>query len=150
MRKFLISLVGVCAIFAMTAGLASSATKSRHAAHASVVRCGGLYQPPCKKPVVISRSIVACQQTGTTISFPITLHANAGLRSATVRVDGKKIVSKKFPGNPTDASFRVSVKTKGFKSGLHTLSTKATDSRGKSATKSVHFTICKPKPVFTG
>jgi hypothetical protein len=24
------------------------------------------------------------------------------------------------------------------------------DARGKSASKSVHFTICKPKPVFTG
>jgi hypothetical protein len=150
MRKLFISLVTASAVFAMTASLASSAVKVRHAAHASAVRCGGLYQPPCKKPVVISRSIVACQQTGTTLTFPVTVRANAGLRSATVRFHGKKIASKKFPGNPTKSSFNVRLSTKGFKAQLFTLTAKVIDARGKSASKSVHFTICKPKPVFTG
>jgi hypothetical protein len=133
----------------MTASLATSATKARKAAQPTV-RCGGLYKPPCRAPVVISRSVVACQNTGTTISFPIRLHSSAGLRSVVVRVDGKKIKSKKFSGAPTDASFRVRVSTRGFKAGLHTLATKVTDTRGKSKSKSVHFSICKPKPVFTG
>ena len=150
MRRLLISLVGVFAVFAMTASLASSASRPQNAAHASAIHCGGLYQPPCTAPVVISRSVVACQQTGTTLTFPVTLRANAGLRGATVRFRGKKVKSKKFPGNPTSAKFKVTVHTKGLKAGLFTLSTKVTDTRGKSATKSVHFTICKPKPVFTG
>lgn len=146
MRKLLISLIAVSALFAMTASLASSATKKPR------VRCANnsIYFPPCKKPTVISRSIVSCQNKGTTLTFPISVHANAGLRRAVVRLGGRTIKTKTFPGNPTDASFSVRVSTHGFGPGLFTLSTTVTDVRGVNASKAVHFTICKPKPVFTG
>lgn len=154
MRRFLISLVGVFAVFAVTAGLAASATK-RPAAHPSVVKCdagqpGAKYLPPCTAPTVVVRSIVACEKTGTRLTFPITVRANAGLASATVRFRGKTIAHKTFPGNPVSASFRVRISTRGFKPGLFTLTASVTDTLGKHARKSAHFTICKPAPVFTG
>jgi hypothetical protein len=148
MRKLILSLIAVSALFAMTASLASSRTIV--SAARAPRRCGGLYQPPCKKPTVITRSIVSCQQTGTILDFPISVHANAGLSRATVRRGGKTIKTKKFPGNPTDASFSATVNTHGFGPGLFTLGVTVTDTRGATASKTVHFTICRPKPVFTG
>ena len=151
MRKLIVALIAVSALFAMTASLASSRTNAS-AARAPVVRCGGLYRPPCKQPTVITRSIVACQSRGTLLSFPIAVHANAGLSQATVRQGGRTIKTKTFPGNPTDASFSATVNTHGFGAGLFTLSVTVKDTRGKTASRTVHFTICRarPVPVFTG
>ena len=148
MRKLILSLLAVSAVLAMTASLASSRTNVRAAR--AVVRCGGLYKPPCKQPTVITRSIVSCQASGTILSFPITVHANAGLSKATVRRAGKTIKTKTFPGAPTNASFSVTVNTHGFGPGLFTLGVTVRDTRGKTASKTAHFTICRPKPVFTG
>jgi hypothetical protein len=156
MRKFLISLIAVSALFAMTAGLASSATNARSAA-ATPPKCSpsstsplAIYLPPCKAPTVGAASLVSCQQTGKTLHFPISAHANAGLRSALVRFRGKTIKKKTFPSHPINAHFTATLSTRGFKPGLFTLTATATDVRGKKASRSVHFTICKPKPVFTG
>lgn len=150
MRKLLISLIAVSAVFAMTASLASSRTRAPAAHVTAVVRCGGLYKPPCKKPTVITRSIVSCQQTGKVLSFPISVHANAGLKRAVVRQGGRTIKTKTFPGYPTSASFSATVSTHGFGPGLFSLGVTVTDTRGKTASKTVHFTICRPQPVFTG
>jgi hypothetical protein len=146
MRKVLFTLVGAVAVVAMTASLASGAAKP--VAHAA--QCGGLYQPPCVAPVVVVRSAVACQQTGTTIKFPIKLHSNAGLSGVTVKVGKKTIKKVKYPKHPENATLNVKVNTRGYKPGLFTITVKATDTRGKSTTRRAHFTICKPAPVFTG
>jgi hypothetical protein len=147
MRKVLFSMVGAVAVIAMTASLASGAPKAP-VGHAA--QCGGLYQPPCVAPTVIVRSAVACQQTGTTIKFPIHLHSNAGLSRATVKVGKKTIKKVTFPKHPDDTTLNVKVNTRGDKPGLYTMTVKATDTRGKSSTGRAHFTICKPAPVFTG
>jgi hypothetical protein len=149
MRKLMFVLVAVVAALAMTASLATGATKAP-AAHGSVVRCGNLYQPPCVSPVVIVRSAVACAQTGKTLRFPIRLHSVAGLARATVKVNGRTVKTVKFTGSPTTKTVVTKVNTRGSKPGLHTITVRAVDTRGKSATGRAHFTICRPAPVFTG
>ena len=143
MRKVLILLAAVSAVFAMTASLASGAA-------APPKRCNTLYTLPCTPPVIVASSKVSCASSGTTLAFPISLSANAGLRRATVRFGTRTIKSKKYTGAPTTSHFTVHVSTRGLKSKLFTLTITATDVRGVSSTKSVHFSICKPKPVFTG
>ncbi len=149
MRKLVFSLVGVVAVLAMTASLATGATK-RPAAHLGAVKCGGLYQPPCVKPTIIVRSAVACQQTGTVLRFPIRLHSVAGLSRATVKVGGRTVKTVKFTGSPTNRTITVRVSTRGQRPGLFTITVRVTDTRGKTATGRAHYTICRPAPVFTG
>jgi hypothetical protein len=149
MRKFIVVSLGVVAALAATASLATGATKAP-AAHSSVVRCGGLYQQPCVSPVVTVRSAVACSQTGKVLTFPIRLRSVAGLARATVKVGGRTVRKVKFKGSPVRKTVNVRVNTRGDKPGLHTITVKATDTRGKSASGRAHFTICRPAPVFTG
>jgi len=147
MRKVLFTLVGAVAVVVIAASLASGAG-AKPVAHGA--QCGGLYQPPCVAPTVVVRSAVACQQTGTTLKFPIKLHSNAGLSRATVKVGKKTIKKVTFKTHPDDVTLHVKVSTRGDKPGLFTMTVKATDTRGKSSTGRAHFTICKPAPVFTG
>ena len=44
----------------------------------------------------------------------------------------------------------VSVSTRGVKPGLHTVTVTAVDASGRTARRVFRFTICKPKPKFTG
>lgn len=149
MRKVFFMLLAAFAVLAVTANLAAGASK-RPSAHASVVRCGGLYQPPCIAPTVIARSAVACRNTGTTLTFPVSVHAIAGLANASAKYKGKTIKKVTFKGSPQNGHFTVVISTRGNKPGLFKLTVRATDTRGKSASRTVHFTICRPKPVFTG
>lgn len=149
MRKVLLMSIATFAVMAVTASLASASHGSARA-QVSVVRCGALYQPPCIAPTVIARSAVACRNTGTILRFPVSVHAVAGLARASATYKGKAIKKVTFKGSPTNGHFTVVVSTKGNKPGLFTLTVRATDTRGKSASRTVHFTICRPKPVFTG
>lgn len=133
----------------MTASLATGATKAP-AAHPSQVLCGGLYQPPCVSPTVIVRSAVACRKTGKVLTFPIRLHSVAGLAKATVKVGRRTIKTVRFKGSPTTKTVRATVNTHGDSPGLYTITVKAVDTRGKTASGRAHFTICRPAPVFTG
>jgi hypothetical protein len=148
MRKFLLSLMAASAIIALTAGLASGAKRSH--AHSSAALCNTLYTPPCTPPKATVTSIVACRNTGTILTFPVTASANAGLRRITVTFQGRTIKTVKVSGATTHKAFTVVISTRGFRPGLYTLTVKATDARGKTVTKRAHFTICTPKPVFTG
>jgi hypothetical protein len=67
-----------------------------------------------------------------------------------VRMGKTTVKNFTFKGRPTHKSVAVSINTHGFKPGLYTLTVKVTDVRGKNAIRLAHFTICKPKPVFTG
>jgi hypothetical protein len=109
-----------------------------------------LYLPPCTPPKATIASIVACQNTGAILSFPVTASANAGLRKITVTFRGKVIKTVTFSGATTKKRVAVVINTRGFKPGLYTLTVKVTDRKGKTVTKTAHFTICHPKPVFTG
>jgi hypothetical protein len=150
MRKIVFSLVGAVAVLALTASLAVGASKGDPRAHASAPLCGTLYTPPCTAPTVVVKSIVACKNTGTELHFPITVSGNAGLKSVTVKLGNKTIKTVKYTSRPKHKSLTVSVNTHGFKPGVYTLTVKVTDVRGKTHTRVVHFTICTPKPVFTG
>jgi hypothetical protein len=147
MRRVLVTLLAAFAVLALTANLAAGANKP--AAHPAA-KCGGLYQPPCIGPTVIARSAVACRNTGAVLRFPVSVHAIAGLAKATAKYKGKVIKSITFHGNPQSGHFTVVISTRGNKPGLFTLTLHVTDVRGKSASRTVHFTICRPKPVFTG
>jgi hypothetical protein len=141
MRKLLISLIAVSGLFAMTASLASSAPPQGKCAQNPIY---------CAPPAVSAASIVNCEHAGTTLKFPITAHAQAGLKSAIVKFRSTTIKKKSFPHHPNTARFTATLSTRGFRPGLFRLSTTITDTLGKKASRSVHFTICKPKPVFTG
>ena len=149
MRKFVLALMGAIALIALTANLASGA-KGGARAHSSAALCNTLYTPPCTPPKATVASKVACSNTGTILTFPVTASANAGLKKVTVTFRGKVIKTVKFAHQTTKKRFTAVISTRGFKPGLYTLTVKATDARGKTVTKTAHFTICHPKPVFTG
>jgi len=141
MRKLLISLIAVSALCGVAASVASSAPPQGPCA------VNAIYCPP---PALHATSIVACQATGKTLRFPITANSAAGLQSGLVRFRGRIIKKKSFPSHPNTAHFTATLSTRGFKPGLFRLTASITDTLGKTASRSVHFTICKPKPVFTG
>jgi hypothetical protein len=84
------------------------------------------------------------------LTFPIRLRSVAGLAKAKVKVGSRTVSTVKFKGSPVKKTVNVKVNTHGDKPGLHTITVKATDTRGKSSTGRAHFTICRPAPVFTG
>jgi hypothetical protein len=57
-------------------------------------------------------------------------------------VNGNGATKKKISG--------VTISTVGLSVGVHTITIKVVDVRGKSRTTTYHFSICKPKPIFTG
>jgi len=148
MRKFILALAGAVALVALTANLAVGA--SRRAKDPAPTRCGTLYTPPCKGPAAVVRSKIACQNSGTVLRFPVSASGSAGLREVTVHFGGKTIKVVHYTGAPLKKTLTVVINSKGFKPGLYSLTVKVTDVLGKTVTKVAHFTICTPKPVFTG
>jgi len=148
MRKLVITLLGALVLSAFATAAASGRSHARAAAPPAL--CGTLYKPACVAPQSVISSIAACRNTGATVSMPVKLHAIAGLKSAKVLFRGKTIKSLTFKGAPQNRSFRVSISTRGLKAGIYTVTVKVTDVRGVTRSKVAHFSICKPKPVFTG
>lgn len=150
MRKLTITLLSALVVAALAAAGASGA--GRPAAHAAAppANCGTLYKPPCAPPRSVISSIAACRNTGRILSLPVTLHSVAGLRSAKVTLGRRTIRSLRFTGAPQNRSFRITINTRGFKPGIYTITVRVTDVRGVTRSKVAHFSICKPKPVFTG
>jgi hypothetical protein len=140
--------MGLVAVLAVTTSLASGAAKPR--AHAAAALCGTTYTPACTAPQATVASKAACRNTGAILTFPVTASANAGLRKVTVTFRGKVIKTVRFTNQATRKTFTVVINTHGFKPGLFTLTVKATDVRGVTVTRKAHFSICHPKPVFTG
>ena len=147
MRKFVV-LSGAVAIVAASISLTAGASVARVRGHAAAPLCGTLYTPPCRPPSGTVVSITSCRNTGAVLHFPITARSNAGLKSVMVR----GVVTKNyvFKGRPTSKTVSVTVNTRGFKPGLYSLTVKITDTKNKNAIRVAHFSICKPKPVFTG
>ena len=149
MRKVIFALMGAVVVIGAMASLASGASRPPHG-HAALVKCGTLYTPTCKAPSAVVASIAACKAAGATVNFPIALSANAGIRNVAVKFRGKTIKSVSYSGQPTKKHLTAGVHTAGLKPGIYSVSVKITDVRGKSKTSLAHFSVCEPKPVFTG
>ncbi len=121
---------------------------------ASSARCGVLYKPNCTNPKIAGQALsVACRKAGTRIAITAQVAtSNSGIRRITVTYRGHAIKTYHFSGQgPT--RFTVSglfINSKGLKPGAYTLRITATDIRGHSVSKTLHFAICKPVPKFTG
>lgn len=147
MRRLILMLVGVTAALAVMVGAASGA---------STVKCGHLYQPHCTAPVIAPISINAsCQKTGKIIHLPnVKITSTAGLKKITVTLAGRKKPIATYT-NLHSATVKVlrglTVNTHGLKPGEHSIVIKATDTRNKTRTETLHLAICKIKPPpFTG
>ncbi len=82
----------------------------------------------------------------------ITFVSNAGIKKIQVTLAPRTIKLITFPGQgPTQYSLtNVAVPTTGLLAGAHSVSVEVTDVANKSASKTLRFSICQTKPVFTG
>lgn len=151
MRRFSLTVAGVVVLAALTAGMASGRSSS-HARPALAVKCGTLYTPPCTPPVLNVKIPPACKHKGSTISIPITEKSNAGLKSLTVKFGTKTVLSAKYSTSPQSKSYAdVPVSTAGLKSGVvYSITIKMVDTKNRVKNATLHFTICKTTPIFTG
>jgi hypothetical protein len=162
LRKAISVIVIACAFVAGASGVAD-ATGS----HAKT--CGTLYTPACKakpkkkhkpkpkppttKPKVTVPMSPGCKNAGQADTLPtFTFVSNAGLRKIKVVFQSKtlKVFNFKGKGPKQFKLIGVRVPTKGLKAGAHNVTVTAADVKGKSVSKTLRFTICQAKPVFTG
>jgi len=164
-----------CAFVAGASGVADAASSNAKAAgsFAKGKKCGTLYTPGCKpkkhkkhkpkpkpkpkpkttKPKVTVPMTPGCKSAGPADKLPtITFVSNAGLRKIKVVFEAKtlKVVTFKGKGPGQFKLNGVRVPTKGLAAGAHSVTVTGTDVKGKSVSKTVRFTICQAKPVFTG
>jgi hypothetical protein len=164
LRKAISTIVIACAFVAGASGVAD-ATGS----NAKGKKCGTLYTPKCTKakpkkhkpkppppttkPNVTAPMSPGCRTAGTADKLPtFTFVSNAGLRKIKVVFQAKtlKVVTFKGKGPKQFKMIGVRVPTKGLAAGAHSVTVTAVDVKGKSASRTVRFTICQAKPVFTG
>lgn len=166
LRKAITTVVVACAVAAGASGVAVAAgTSSATTAASSLVsnkKCGTLYTLPCKskvnkhytKPTIKTPPVSPkCVSTGATYRLPtVTFKANAGIRRIQVREGSRTVKLITFHGHgPTHYTLkRLIVRTFGLGSGGHALSVRITDARGRSASKTLRFSVCVATPVFTG
>jgi hypothetical protein len=94
-----------------------------------------------------------CVSTGGSYKLPkVSFTSNTGLRSVQVIEGARTLKTVAFKGTGTTQYTLngVSVATLGLASGGHQVSLKVTDVKGRTASKTVHFTVCVSTPVFTG
>jgi hypothetical protein len=102
-------------------------------------------------PVISAHALAAaCRSAGAVVHLPATTVTSvAGLKNVTVTLDGKRI--KRVSTKSKNFTLKgVTIKTRGLKAGLHTVVLTAVDSGGRTSRRVFHFSICKPKPKFTG
>jgi hypothetical protein len=161
-RKAISTVVIACAFVAGASGIADAASSN-----AKGKTCGTLYTPKCKakpkkhkpkpppttKPNVTAPTTPGCKKMGLAAELPtFTFVSNAGLRKIKVVFQAKTLKVLTFKGKgPKDFKLiGVRVPTKGLAAGAHQATVTAVDVKGKSVSKTVRFTICKPAPHFTG
>jgi len=149
LRKFIISLLGVVAVVGITASIATASHGRAHSA-ASGALCGTLYKPPCAPPGAVFSSLAACTAKASVTISNIRLHAIAGIRKATIAVNGHTVKTVTYTNRPQNKTIGVTISTRGLKPGLYKVTVKVTDVRGVTRSHTGHFAICKPKPVVTG
>ncbi len=145
MRKVLLTLVIACVAVLAVAGLASGATKKH---------CGTLYTPKCRKPTITVRHIPPqCKKPSSTFTLPtVKIHSIAGIRKIQITVGSTVVYTKSFKGiGPQNWTIKgLKVSAKGLAKGGHSVKIFVKDINGKTASDTLHFTVCAPKPVFTG
>lgn len=149
LRKAISTLAIACAFVAGASGVAEAAKT-----HVKPTRCGTKYTPSCTKPKITHQAVSPkCVNAGPSYKLPtITFVSNAGIKQIQVMLGSKGIKTLTFPGQgKTQYSLKnVQVRTAGLQAGAHSVSVKVTDLTNKSAGKTLHFSICQTKPVFTG
>lgn len=150
MRKAISTVVVACAFVAGAAGVASASQKS----HVSTRRCNTKYTATCTPPKIVSKPVSPkCISTGTGFKLPsITFTSNAGIRKIQVREGGRtiKLITFKGQGQTQYKLNGLSLATRGLGSGGHPVTITVTDIRGRSASKTLRFSVCVATPVFTG
>lgn len=157
LRKAISTVVLAVAFIAGAAGVAMAAG-TRAGTHSGTrvlhARCGTTYTPACTAPRIANKApSPKCVNTGIRYTLPM-LHftSNAGIRMIVVRM-GTKIIRRivfkgRGPTRWTVSNLRVS--TLGLGSGGHALSVRVTDVKGRSASRTLRFSVCVSTPVFTG
>lgn len=154
MRKLMFTVLA-SGVFALAAtGLAVGATKPNRATpHRTGARCGTRYTPVCTKPKLKVRELPpACFAPSSTITLPpITVTSNAGIRKIVVTSRGKTVKKVTFKGaGPTTHTLSGVTVLSSETPGMYTVKVATTDVTGKTVSKTLRFSICKPAPVFTG
>lgn len=149
MRRVMYMVVGVVAAGAVAVGAVGVASG------ANTVKCGGLYQPVCTSPTIVTRISTTCHKLGATVHIPaITIKANAGLKEIEITLKGRSKpikVYKNLNSATTKTVGGITVNTHGLKTGAHTIMITVIDTLGKKTTKAYRIAICKIKPPpFTG
>lgn len=103
-------------------------------------------------PVIVApASGAACRSAGSLFRVPKTaISSVAGLVKIVVRLDGRVIKTVHKSSVKSYTLSGVTIPTRGLKAGLHTVTITATDSGGRTSRRTLHFSICHPKPKFTG
>jgi hypothetical protein len=116
----------------------------------STTRCGNKYTPACIKPTIkTSPASTKCVTTGTSYTLPsVRFTSNAGIREIQIREGSKTLKTIKFKGQgPTQYTLKgVAVSTLRLAAGGHPLTVRITDIKGRTATKSLSFSICESTP----
>jgi len=109
---------------------------------------------PTTKPKLTNTPLTpGCKSAGPAYKLPtFTFVSNAGLRKIKVvfRAKTLKVLTFKGKGPKQFKLNGVRVPTKGLAAGAHSVTVTGTDVKGKSVSRTVRFTICQAKPVFTG
>jgi hypothetical protein len=145
-RKVLLITVLAGALVAAVASIASGATGAR---------CGTRYTKPCTPPhftIVLSPN---CHKGGSAVTLPATTFVStAGIRRIDVTFNFVPLKTFRFSGlGPTQFTLRgFKISTNGLKAGIYPVTITITDVRGRTMTRTVRFSICRPasKPIFTG
>lgn len=144
MRRFLFIACAAGVLAVALSGLASGAT----------ARCNTTYTPTCTGPAIGNVTLSAnCRNSGAVVRLPnITFRSLPGIRSITVKQGSRTIKTKSFKGQgPQRFTLKnVLIHTAGFGPGVHTVTITVKDVRGKKASRTLRFSICRVKPVFTG
>lgn len=166
LRKAITTVVVGCAVAAVGAGVGVATAAGPQVGGK---KCGTKYTPGCKhhppppppapppqftKPQIKTPPVSPkCIDTGGIYRLPtVTFTAQAGIRRIQVREGSHtvKLVTFKGSGHTKYLLRGLKVHTTGLGAGGHQLSVRVTDARGRSASKTLRFSVCVATPVFTG
>jgi hypothetical protein len=149
LRKAISTVVVAVAFVAGASGVATAARM-----HVSTTRCGSKYTPACTKPKIEHPPVSPrCVSAGVRYALPtVTITSNAGIRRIQVTAAPKPVRTITFTGKgPTQFALKgLGVSTVGLSSGGHVIVFKVTDVKGKTASKTLRYSVCVSTPVFTG
>jgi hypothetical protein len=158
LRKLILT-IGMAAVLALvTASVTQAAThhpKAKSGLCNTGVPGGNQYHPACTAPKLTFTPPTSpgCVNAGPGYKLPnLTFVSNAGLKEIQILVGGTVVKTITFSGGAKSQyvldGYRL--KTAGLASGAHVVTIEVTDARNKSVKKTLNFTICAAKPVFTG